>query len=491
MSENLIKRTYREKYSCVQDEKINIIREAIESKCFGIDFIDGKIYIRRTCTYNGYGIGDWVMQARSQFKQGINTKYTDKLIAMGLYLGTQKETMPVEEKLKLLKQAIEEKAKGITIDQDGYVNVTIDFTYHGYNLGNAIKSLRRYATPNPEFVQGLKALKLAPKYFITDKDVIDTIRDAINRSIDGVTVNSSNKYEFDIHLEHNNIPIGKIIDKVRRGTKGDVHFRKKLDKLNIELRKPLKKLNENDKIEIVSTAIKEKNPDIKIMRDGVVVIFDECVYQDYPIGKWIRDALGSNGYSKIDFLKKLSEINVNLDTKITSIIKQVSKLEQLINENSGEIKFRRLPSGKIFIYTTLDGKYSRTKVDDENYSKMGTFVNQVINGQYDMHPYVIPMLNDLNIITSKRDRYMAKRIFDLMDFMQEEMQDLDNSKYIKATPDGKYHIYSKTTKDKHRFVTLVNKGNIVEPDLIKELHLLNIDLSDEAMQNMAKKDYEI
>ncbi len=217
------------------EEKLQIIEEAIKNKCVGIEKLKNGTYrIYNTAIYDGHKIGIWI----SNVKQGQgNPEFVEGLIKLGVKI--EKERLTVEDKLKIIEEAISNGVDGIQFKENGKIHIGIPVVYKNNPIGGWISRVKSGLTTDKEFVEGLMQLNidLQREKRLSTQEKISILKEAIENKAEKISQKEDGTIMIGEHCEYKGYQIGVWIRNVKNGYVKDVKFIEVLKKLKVNIEK--------------------------------------------------------------------------------------------------------------------------------------------------------------------------------------------------------------------------------------------------------------
>ncbi|MBR2969471.1 MAG: hypothetical protein IKC49_00250 [Clostridia bacterium] len=459
MGELVKKAAKRIKFS--NEYKIKMVTEAIQSGCPGIVRLDdGTIVVRRSCRYKGCNIGFWVQTAK--WGPVINEEFRSALEKLNINFNMLKNPISVERKLEIIKQAIENKVEGIKFNEDGTISIESNCTYMDFDIAKSLSNVKAGKTTNKQYIDGLRDLKVVISPTLTVSQKLYIINDAIENKVDGVSYDELDRVVFSDDCTHMGFNIGQAVRNIKRGTYTNLYFKKGLTKLNIALDVEHLVLSDEQKLQLIESAIKENIPGVLKTRDGQVVFKTLCKYKGFPVGSWVEIALIKK--SKEKFLKRLLELNITDDRDLVNAILKADKIKEAIEVGAEGIT--KLPMiNRVYINSTA--RYDSLEI--------GHMISAIMSGNC-YNDELIAKVKEMNIIIDRREREVARRLIELM-------KEIESGKGVITLPNGKITI-SHINSNCGKLIKRVNEGLITNELFIQGLVGLNIDIDHRVLDGL-------
>lgn len=453
-----------------QKEKIEIVKKAIKEKVKGIKFNeDGTIVINNNCKFGDYAIGRWIEKAK--IRQSSNKEFLEALSKMNIDISAKRLTP--QEKIEILRKAIEEKVKGINQQADGTYRIAVTTTYKEHNIGWWISSVKQGEPNHKDFLEGLKDLKVdTSKEKIPSKKKLDILTQAIKEKVDGVTYGENCKIKISDFCQFKGYSIGKWITSMKRGSVTDEELLEGVQKLNIDLTRE-KRLTVEEKIDIISRAIKEKNEWINTNKNGNIYIGNYCEFEGYKIGIWVA-SVKSGATTNKKFIEALKKLKIDYQTRRATVYESDFKIELLKEAIKKEVKgIVKNSNGTIAISSSA--VYEK---DGEVY-KVGEWISKA-KYRENCDKDFIEKLKDLKVDLSKNKISPSEKLKII-----EKALNSEEVKGIRTDSNGKHKIAQRCVFEEYnigQWVEGVLNGSVINKEFIQGLVDLKIDLPQEVIE---------
>lgn len=220
-------------------EKINIIRYAIEDfkqgkKIEGLTVFEGKYKFKYNCVYNGYKIGEWIS------RRNFQNFDIEELENLNVFLKQSSKVITWEEKVEILKQAIETWKRGISVPgislKNGLIQITNKCVFNNYSIGTWVHNINSGQTKNVEFIKAVKLLNINANLNKSDenfKHILKIIKEAIDNNAEGITILEDGKVKINYNCVYKGVKIGLKISRVKKGLTTNKTFIDGLNNLNV------------------------------------------------------------------------------------------------------------------------------------------------------------------------------------------------------------------------------------------------------------------
>lgn len=428
------------------EDKLKIISDAIEVGAKGIIKDDEGYYIiQRSSVHMGYPIGHWIATARNA--NLVDKDFVESLKGLKVRLDKLRRFLSAEEKLDIIKKAIDAGINGISLGPDGKYVVSNSCRYMNFYIGSSIVSVRQGKIKDQEYIEGLKNLNISFTENLTYERKLDIIADAIKNNIEGISYDELGRVVFAPDCDHMGFKIGESVLNIKAGAYSNINYKKGLTRLNVALDKCCAVLTTEQRLAIIKSAIANGGKGIIKTKSGDVAIRSTCRYKDYPIGSWVELAILNQ--DKNDEMKKgLKALNISYNRNLVNAVAISEKIQKAIDNNAEGIT--KLPIDKIHINSTC--QYEGLAI--------GSIISRIISNNH-TNKELIEFVKAMNIIVDRREREVGKRLMELMNIINNKSQG------VYYSPEGKITIDSKLW-DIGKVIKKVNLGEINNEMFIKD-----------------------
>jgi len=306
--------------------KLYIIEDAIKNKVEGVSFdAVGRVVFAEDCVHMGFNIGKSI----KEIKIGVNNNLTYKKELNKLNVALDKEYIVLsdEQKLILIKEAIEQEVPGVVKASDGKIAIKVSCKYKGFSVGSWVEWALLGYKGDEKFKSKLLEMNIT-----NDRELVnalvkaDIIKEAIEAGIEGIVKLPMNKIWINSLCEYKGVRIGLIISKMMSGKYDNAYLVDLVKGMNIIINRKEREVSKR-LIEVINLI---DNNDISVIE------LPNGKFQINPImnnvGKIIKKVNDGAIYNR-SFIEGLMKLNIDITEKV---IKKYLKETEVLNSNLQE-----------------------------------------------------------------------------------------------------------------------------------------------------------